>query len=105
MHRDAGRDALALGKSHESKAYQGRRGDNGIQSLALRTNPKHFIVTFPKSPALLDKAPSKARILIKLSIASTSASKFGGERMIKARQGWLVRQSLEESALVGGHHG
>lgn len=48
--RDAGRDALALDKSHESKAYQGRRGDNGIQSLALRTNPKHFIVTIPEVP-------------------------------------------------------
>ncbi|KAJ7813377.1 hypothetical protein B0H14DRAFT_3149939 [Mycena olivaceomarginata] len=47
-----------------------------------------------------DKAPSKARIRTKPSIASTSSSKFGGERMIKAGQGLLVRQSLEESALV-----
>ncbi|KAJ7831679.1 hypothetical protein B0H14DRAFT_2592484 [Mycena olivaceomarginata] len=47
-----------------------------------------------------DKAPSKARILTKPSIASTSSSKFGGERMIKARQGLVIRQSLEESALV-----
>jgi serine/arginine repetitive matrix protein 2 len=42
----------------------------------------------------------KARIVEKASIASTSSSKFGGERMIKARKGLLERQSLEESALM-----
>ncbi|KAJ7042702.1 hypothetical protein C8F04DRAFT_1176309 [Mycena alexandri] len=47
-----------------------------------------------------EDGPNKARIVTKASIASTSSSKFGGERMIKARQGLLVRQSLEESALV-----
>ncbi|KAJ7132975.1 hypothetical protein C8R46DRAFT_1048292 [Mycena filopes] len=47
-----------------------------------------------------DENPDRARIVTKASIASTSSSKFGGERMIKARQGLLVRQSLEESALV-----
>jgi hypothetical protein len=57
--RDAGRDVLALGKSHESKAYQGRRGDNGIQSLALRTNPKHFIVTIPEVPGFAGQGPQQ----------------------------------------------
>ncbi|KAJ6451363.1 hypothetical protein C8R47DRAFT_1229888 [Mycena vitilis] len=33
------------------------------------------------------------------SIASTSSSKFGGERMIRATQGLLVRHSLEDTAL------
>ncbi|KAJ7785840.1 hypothetical protein B0H16DRAFT_1354701 [Mycena metata] len=47
-----------------------------------------------------EDGPNKARIVTKASIASTSSSKFGDERMIKARQGLLVRQSLEESALV-----
>ncbi|KAK6985188.1 hypothetical protein R3P38DRAFT_3450686 [Favolaschia claudopus] len=42
-------------------------------------------------------APNKAR---QPSTASTSSSKFGEERMIRARQGLLERQSLEESALV-----
>lgn len=44
--------------------------------------------------------PSKARIVEKPSIASTSSSQFGGERMIKARRGVLERQSLEESCLI-----
>ncbi|KAJ7234518.1 hypothetical protein B0H12DRAFT_1204744 [Mycena haematopus] len=47
-----------------------------------------------------DKVPNKARIVTQPSIASTSSSKFGGERMVRARQGLLVRQSLEETALV-----
>ncbi|KAJ6526584.1 hypothetical protein DFH09DRAFT_1030909 [Mycena vulgaris] len=47
-----------------------------------------------------DQGPNKARIVTKASIASTTSSKFGGERMIKATQGLLVRQSLEESCLI-----
>ncbi|KAJ7667434.1 hypothetical protein B0H17DRAFT_254379 [Mycena rosella] len=47
-----------------------------------------------------DQGPNKARIVTKASIASTSSSKFGGERMIKATQGLLMRQSLEDSCLV-----
>ncbi|KAJ7859163.1 hypothetical protein B0H14DRAFT_3446801 [Mycena olivaceomarginata] len=76
-----------------------------MASKALPSAPTQSISSSPspKSPALLDKAPSKARILTKPFIVSTSSSKFGGE-MIKARQGLLVRQSLEEGALVGGHH-
>ncbi|KAF9258752.1 hypothetical protein L218DRAFT_711641 [Marasmius fiardii PR-910] len=34
------------------------------------------------------------------SIASTSSSKFGGERMIRAKRGVYERQSLEESVLI-----
>ncbi|KAF7297196.1 hypothetical protein MIND_00952700 [Mycena indigotica] len=48
-----------------------------------------------------DKVAHKARIMAQPSIASTSSSKFGEERMIRAKQGLLVRQSLEESALIG----
>ncbi|KAJ6619274.1 hypothetical protein B0H10DRAFT_2216971 [Mycena sp. CBHHK59/15] len=47
-----------------------------------------------------DEGPNKARIVTKASIASTSSSKFGDERMIKATQGLLVRHSLEESCLI-----
>ncbi|KAF8197689.1 hypothetical protein K438DRAFT_2118350 [Mycena galopus ATCC 62051] len=47
-----------------------------------------------------DKGPIKAHVVTKPSIASTSSSQFGGERMIRARQGLLVRQSLEESCLI-----
>ncbi|KAJ7088519.1 hypothetical protein B0H15DRAFT_841620 [Mycena belliarum] len=47
-----------------------------------------------------DHGPNKARIVTKASIASTSSSKFGGERMIRATQGLLLRQSLEDSCLV-----
>ncbi|KAJ3980260.1 hypothetical protein F5890DRAFT_1557848 [Lentinula detonsa] len=39
-------------------------------------------------------------IIEKASIVSTSSSKFGGERMIKATRGVLERQSLEESCLI-----
>ncbi|CAK5268445.1 unnamed protein product [Mycena citricolor] len=41
--------------------------------------------------------PNKARIISQPSISST---KFGDERMIRAQQGLLVRQSLEENALI-----
>ncbi|KAF7339245.1 hypothetical protein MVEN_02002300 [Mycena venus] len=47
-----------------------------------------------------EMAPNKARIVNQPSIASTASSKFGEERFIRARQGLLVRQSLEETALV-----
>jgi hypothetical protein len=41
-----------------------------------------------------------ARVVQKQSFASTSSSKFGGERMIKAQRGILERLSLEETALM-----
>ena len=51
------------------------------------------------SPA--KESPGKvSRLMAQPSIASTSSFQFGGERMIKARQGLLERQSLEESALT-----
>ena len=46
------------------------------------------------------ESPKEPRLLAQPSIASTSSFQFGGERMIKARQGLLERQSLEESALM-----
>ena len=47
------------------------------------------------------ESPGKvSRLIAQPSIASTSSFQFGGERMIKARQGLLERQSLEESALI-----
>ncbi|PIL26963.1 hypothetical protein GSI_10101 [Ganoderma sinense ZZ0214-1] len=47
------------------------------------------------------ESPGKvSRLMAQPSIASTSSFQFGGERMIKARQGLLERQSLEESALI-----
>ncbi|KAG5650532.1 hypothetical protein H0H81_011921 [Sphagnurus paluster] len=46
------------------------------------------------------ESPIKARIVEKPSIASTSSSTFGGERMIKAKRGLLERQSLEDSCLI-----
>ena len=46
------------------------------------------------------ESPNKARIIAMPSIMSTSSSKFGGERMIRAQRGLLARESLEESCLV-----
>ena len=43
---------------------------------------------------------NKAFVVEKSSISSTTSIQFGGERMIKARQGLLERQSLEESCFV-----
>jgi serine/arginine repetitive matrix protein 2 len=43
---------------------------------------------------------NKARIIEMPSIMSTSSSKFGGERMIKAQRGLLARESLEDSCLI-----
>lgn len=42
------------------------------------------------------ESPKKPRIVTK---ASTTSSKFGGERMIKAQRGILQRQSLEATCL------
>ncbi|KAF5393347.1 hypothetical protein D9757_000790 [Collybiopsis confluens] len=61
-----------------------------------------------KRKLLFDKVQSsnnienenQPRIIEKASIVSTSSSKFGGERMIKARKGILERQSLEQSCLI-----
>ena len=47
-------------------------------------------------PSTVNKSP----LAPKPSITSTSSLQFGEERMIKAKQGLLERQSLEESALV-----
>ncbi|KAJ4485212.1 hypothetical protein J3R30DRAFT_3696531 [Lentinula aciculospora] len=47
-----------------------------------------------------DNDEGHARIVEKASIVSTSSSKFGGERMIRATKGLLERQSLEESCLI-----
>ncbi|GLB36845.1 hypothetical protein LshimejAT787_0311320 [Lyophyllum shimeji] len=47
------------------------------------------------------ESPNKARIVeTKPSIASTSSSMFGGERMIKAKRGLFERPSLEDSCLI-----
>ena len=54
--------------------------------------------SLPKSPP--PSAVNKSPLALKPSIASTSSLQFGEERMIKAKQGLLERQSLEESALV-----
>ena len=43
---------------------------------------------------------NKAFVIEKSSISSTTSIQFGGERMIKVRQGLLERQSLEESCFV-----
>ncbi|KAI0653383.1 hypothetical protein C8Q70DRAFT_1059376 [Cubamyces menziesii] len=51
-------------------------------------------------PAPAKESPNKSRLVEKPSIASTSSYQFGGERMIKARQGLFERQSLEDSALI-----
>ena len=45
--------------------------------------------------------PNTARIIAMPSIMSTSSSKFGGERMIKAQRGILARESLEDNCLSG----
>ena len=59
----------------------------------------------PPPPPPLPKSPppstvNKSPLAPKPSIASTSSLQFGEERMIKAKQGFLERQSLEESALI-----
>ncbi|KAI8973078.1 hypothetical protein BD414DRAFT_447875 [Trametes punicea] len=57
------------------------------------------VLQFESEPPAKD-SPNKSRLIEKPSIASTSSYQFGGERMIKARQGLLERQSLEDSALM-----
>ncbi|KAI0692931.1 hypothetical protein C8T65DRAFT_711302 [Cerioporus squamosus] len=57
------------------------------------------VLQFEAEPPLRE-SPKEPRLLAQPSIASTSSFQFGGERMIKARQGLLERQSLEEGALM-----
>ncbi|RPD56493.1 hypothetical protein L226DRAFT_550932 [Lentinus tigrinus ALCF2SS1-7] len=57
------------------------------------------VLQFEAEPPLKE-SPKEPRLLAQPSIASTSSVQFGGERMIKARQGLLERQSLEDSALM-----
>ena len=45
-------------------------------------------------------SPAESIIVAKPSIASVTSTKFGGERMIRARTGLLERRSLEESCLI-----
>jgi len=52
------------------------------------------------APILLEASPKRQRILAQPSIASSTSSKFGDERMIRAKRGLLERMSLEESALM-----
>ena len=51
-------------------------------------------------PDRLSKFSPDRMVQPRPSIASTSSYQFGSERMIKAGQGLLQRQSLEESALM-----
>jgi len=49
---------------------------------------------------IMEESPAKACLIEKRSVASTSSYQFGGERMIKACNGLLERQSLEESCMI-----
>ncbi|KAG6865214.1 hypothetical protein C0991_004415 [Blastosporella zonata] len=60
---------------------------------------KHSAIN-PQGFSEYRESPTKARIVEKPSIASTSSFSFGGERMIKARHGLLERRSLEDSCLI-----
>ncbi|KAH8836085.1 hypothetical protein DL96DRAFT_107990 [Flagelloscypha sp. PMI_526] len=53
-----------------------------------------------KHSALQESPAHHPQIVEKPSLASASSFQFGGERMIRAQQGLLQRQSLEESALM-----
>ncbi|KAI0828480.1 hypothetical protein BC628DRAFT_1316551 [Trametes gibbosa] len=63
------------------------------------TNLPGRVLQFEMEPPAKE-SPKKAKLMEKPSIASTSSYQFGGERMIKARQGLLERQSLEDGALI-----
>ena len=58
-----------------------------------------MIPIFEHDPTKEKDDPNKARIISMPSIMSTSSSKFGGERMIKAKRGLLARESLEDNCL------
>ncbi|KAH9846904.1 hypothetical protein C2E23DRAFT_872120 [Lenzites betulinus] len=63
------------------------------------TNLPGRVLNFDMEPPARE-SPKKTKLMEKPSIASTSSYQFGGERMIKARQGLLERQSLEDGALI-----
>ncbi|KAA1479222.1 hypothetical protein DENSPDRAFT_830309 [Dentipellis sp. KUC8613] len=64
---------------------------------AATRGPQHRVAG---SEGEIMESPSKARILEKPSIASSSYSRFGNDHMIMASKGLLERQSLEEHCLV-----
>ena len=55
-----------------------------------------------KHSAVHKKVESRNKVFVieKSSISSTTLIQFGGERLVKARQGLLEWQSLEESCFV-----
>ncbi|KAK7014020.1 hypothetical protein R3P38DRAFT_2720656 [Favolaschia claudopus] len=78
-------------------------GGGHVRRRSIGYNPSPCVRVEKRKHAAFhddEKAPNKARIISQPSIASTSSSKFGEDRMIRARQGLLERQSLEASALV-----
>ncbi|KAK6966568.1 hypothetical protein R3P38DRAFT_3515380 [Favolaschia claudopus] len=80
-------------------------GGGHVRRRSIGYNPSPCVrVEKRKHAAFQDdeKAPNKARIISQPSIASTSSSKFGEERMIRARQGLLERQSLESVLVAEG---
>ena len=78
-----------------------RKKHTALQHLArvLQFDKGHGELPTPV-PGRLSKFSPDRMVQPRPSIASTSSYQFGSERMIKAGQGLLQRQSLEESALM-----
>lgn len=78
-----------------------RKKHTALQHLARVLRFDHGHDELPASvPDRMSKISPDKVVVPKPSIASTSSYQFGTERMIKAGQGLLQRQSLEESALM-----
>lgn len=78
-----------------------RKKTTALQHLAKLLRFDQYEDELPASiPDRMSKVSPDKVVLDTPSIVSTSSEQFGGERMIKARNGMLERQSLEESALM-----
>jgi len=69
-----------------------------MPKTAVFSNPEPVAEAEPAEEE--EVSPAKSIVIAKPSIASVTSTKFGGERMIRARKGLLERQSLEDSCLI-----
>ncbi|KAF8326870.1 uncharacterized protein EI90DRAFT_3069364 [Cantharellus anzutake] len=87
-----------LGGGHVSRKLL---GDSFTSSPAFKARQKR-----PAFRVRVDRSPSNEHLIKgKPSVASQSPLKFGSERMVKANQGLLERQSLEAGALTANAEG
>jgi serine/arginine repetitive matrix protein 2 len=79
----------------------GRKRRPAIPKKVIPSNPESVEPVAEVEPVEEEEvSPAKSVVITRPSIASVTSTKFGDERMIRARKGLLERQSLEDSCLI-----